>query len=248
METTAMPAPDAQATIGPFGRIIGVFFSPKNTFEDIVRKPSWVAPVLLWTALSLIGSFVINQRTNWREYISQQIERNSSTANLPAEQKQQRIEMGAKLSPTITLVIGLVFPVCIVLLEALILWGAYNLLGGANTRFGISLGITSHANLVGVVGALLLILVLYLKPPGTVDLDNPIATNVAVFLPDGSAKWLESFCKSLDILSFWTMALLAIGFGATNPRKLKGGKAFSIVFSVWGAYVVIKVLGAFITG
>jgi len=34
------------------GRIIGVFFSPKNTFEDIVRKPSWMLPIVLLTVLS----------------------------------------------------------------------------------------------------------------------------------------------------------------------------------------------------
>src|ERR1700736_4364623 len=30
--TSSMPAPEAQAALGPIGRIIGVFFSPKATF------------------------------------------------------------------------------------------------------------------------------------------------------------------------------------------------------------------------
>src|SRR5712691_3248497 len=42
MATTPAPAPEPQASISPFGRIIGVLFSPKSTFEDIARKPSWV--------------------------------------------------------------------------------------------------------------------------------------------------------------------------------------------------------------
>jgi hypothetical protein len=48
MATASMPAPDAQSqpAISPIGRIVGVFFSPKATFEDIVRKPSWVLPVV----------------------------------------------------------------------------------------------------------------------------------------------------------------------------------------------------------
>jgi hypothetical protein len=39
-----MPEAQAQpqASISPIGRIAGVFFSPKATFEDIVRKPSWL--------------------------------------------------------------------------------------------------------------------------------------------------------------------------------------------------------------
>ena len=71
MATTPAPASEAQArSISSFGRIIGVFFSPKNTFEDIVRKPSWVLPIVLLTVLSLAVSFCINQRINWREFMS----------------------------------------------------------------------------------------------------------------------------------------------------------------------------------
>ena len=74
MATTPTPMPEAQAepqaAISPFGRVIGVFFSPKATFEDIVRKPSWLLPVLLTTILSIGVSFSINQRMNWRDYIS----------------------------------------------------------------------------------------------------------------------------------------------------------------------------------
>jgi hypothetical protein len=246
--TTTMPAPEARATIGPVGRIVGVFFSPKATFEDIVRKPSWLIPVVLMTVLSTLAGVVFVQRANWREYISQQIEKNPSTANMSAEQKEQRIEGGVKIAPPFTLAAFVLAPILSTLLVALVMWGAYNLLGGAETTFGTSFGITAHANLTGLVGALLLLLILFLKPVGTVDIDNPLAANVAAFLPEDSAKWLVSLGKSIDLFSFWTMALLAIGFGATNPRKLRGSKAFTIVLSVWAVYVVLKVGAAFITG
>jgi hypothetical protein len=124
--------------------------------------------------------------------------------------------------------------------------GAYNLLGGANTNFGTSFAIMSHAALTGLVSSLLFILVLYLKPPGTVDMENPVATNLAAVLPDDSAKWLVALLKSFDIFTFWTLVLLAIGFATTNPKKLKGSKAFTIAFSVWALYVVCRVGAAWI--
>ena len=246
--TTSLPAPEAQSqpAIGAIGRIIGVFFSPKATFEDIVRKPSWVVPVVLLTLLSIGVSFAINQRINWREFMTQQIEKSSQSANMSAEQKEQRIEGGAKFSPIVTWVIGVCGPILFTLVVALVMWGAYNLLGGANTNFGTSFAITAHAALTGLVNSLLFILVLYLKPPGTVDLENPVATNLAVFLPDDSAKWLMKLLNSIDIISFWTLILLAIGFAATNPKKLRGSKAFTIAFSVWAIYVACRVGGAWI--
>ena len=244
--TTSMPAPEAQAALGPIGRIIGVFFSPKATFEDIVRKPSWVVPVVLLTVLSLCVSFAINQRINWREFMSQQIEKSSGAANMSAEQKEQRIEGGAKFSPPFTYAIGLLGPVLATMVVALVMWGGYNLLGGANTNFGTSLGVTSHAFLTGLVSSPLFILILYLRPYGTVDLDNPVAANLAAILPEDSAKWLVALGKSIDLFSFWTLVLLAIGFTATNPRKLKGSKSFSIAFGIWAAFVICRVGWAFI--
>ena len=247
MATTSLPAPGAQAAISPFGRIIGTLFSPKSTFEDIVRKPGWVLPVVLLTLLSLGVSFAINQRINWREFMSQQIEKSPSAANMSAEQKEQRIEGGAKFSPAFTYAIGLLGPVIATLLVGLVMWGSYNLLGGANTNFGTSLSITAHAFLTGLVSSPLLILILYLKPIGSVDLENPVAANLAAVLPDDAAKWLFALCKSIDIFSIWTLILLAIGFAATNPKKLAGSKAFSIAFTVWAVFVVCRVGWAFIS-
>jgi hypothetical protein len=246
MATIPIPAPEAQASISPFGRITGVFFSPKSTFEDIVRKPSWVLPIVLLTVLSLAVSFSINQRVNWREFMSQQIEKSPRAAQMSAEQKQQQIEGGSKFSPVFTYGIGLLGPILGALVVGLVMWGAYSLLGGISTNFGTAFGITSHAFLTGLVSSPLFILILYLKPYGTVDLENPIAANLAAFLPDESAKWLVALCKSFDIFTFWTLILLSIGFAAVNPKKLQGSKAYTIAFGVWAAFVACRVGWAFI--
>ena len=70
--------------------------------------------------------------------------------------------------------------------------------------------------------------------------------NLAALLPDEAAKWLVALCKSFDLFTFWTLILLAMGFAAVNPKKLKGAKAFTIAFSVWAVYVVCRVGWAFI--
>jgi hypothetical protein len=221
-------------------------FSPKRTFEDIVRKPSWLLPVALSTALGLLVSVAINQRINWRDFMNQQIEKSPQAAQMSPEQKQQRIEAGAKFVPISTYVFGTLGPVLVALLVALVMWGAYSLFSGISTNFSTAFGITAHAFLTGLVSSPLFILILYLKPYGTADLDNPLAANLAAFLPEDSAKWLFALCKSVDIFVFWTLILLAIGFATVNPKKLKGTKSFTIAFTVWAAYVVCRVGWAFI--
>jgi hypothetical protein len=246
MATTPAPISEVQASVSPFGRVIGVFFSPKSTFEDIVRKPSWVLPFVLLTLLSIGVGVAINQRTNWREYINQQMEKDPSAANLSADDKERRIEMGAKISPAITYVAGALGPGILILLVTLIMWGSYNLFAGANTNFETSFAVTSHAFLTGLISSPLFALILFIKEPGTVDLQNPVAANLGAFLPEDSAKWLQALGRNLDIFLIWTLVLLAIGFSAVNPKKLKGGTSYAVAFGVWGAYVLFRVGLAFV--
>jgi len=246
MATTPVPAPEAQASLSPIARVVGVLFSPKKTFEDIVRKPSWLLPFVIFVVLVFAVCVCLNMRINWREYVSQQIEKSSQASQLSAEQKEQRIESGAKLAPTFTYVFGVGFQIIIVFLITLIMWGAYSLLGGASTNFSTAFGITTHAFMTSLVSTPLFILILFLKPYGTVDLDNPLATNLAVLLPEDAAKWLVALCKSIDIFVIWVLILLAIGFSTVNPKKLKGAKPFTIAFSVWAVFIVLRVGWAFI--
>jgi hypothetical protein len=59
---TPMPEVRIQAKISPFGRIFGVLFSPKPTFEDIARKPTWLLPVIIMALLGAVVAVGINQK------------------------------------------------------------------------------------------------------------------------------------------------------------------------------------------
>jgi Yip1 domain len=246
MATIPAPVAEPQAALSPFGRIIGVFFSPKVTFEDIVRKPSWILPTALMLLFSLAAIIALNSHFSWRDYISQQIEKSPRAAQLSAEQKEKQVEMSAKFSPVFAYVFGLVLPICGLLVIALVLWGAFNVMAGAGAGFKTSLAIVSHAVIpASIVGTILFITVLFLKPVGMFDLDNPIATNVAALLTDDAPKWLVALGKNIDVLELWKLVLLSIGFAAVNPKKLKGAKSFNIVLGVFLVYLVIRVGIAF---
>jgi Yip1 domain len=238
---TPAPEPEPQASLSPISRLFGVFFSPGATFTDIVRKPSWIVPVAVSTVLSLIAIIALNQRVDWRDFVSQQIDKSPRAASLSPDQKQQQIEMGAKIAPISVYVVGTAYPIVAVLCVALVMWGAYTLLAGIRSNYGSALGIASHAFLPMILNSLLFIVIVYIKPVGTVDLENPVATNIAALLPEDSAKWLATLCKSIDVFNIWIVVLIAIGFAALNPRKLKGGKSFTIAFSVWAVWILLRV-------
>jgi hypothetical protein len=246
MATIPEPVARPQASITPFGRVIGTLLSPKATFADIALKPSWILPVILTTVLSILAVTALNQRMNWREYISQKIEQNPRASQLSADEKEKQLDISTKVTVYVVYAVGVLAPIVVALLVGIIMMGAYNLLGGAGASFAQSLAITAHAGLVALVSTPIFLLVLFLRPPGTTDPENPVVTNVAAFLPEDSAKWLVALCKSLDIFTIWTLILVAIGFAAVNPRKLKGGSSLAIAFGVFGAYVLIRTMWAFI--
>lgn len=240
------PAPEAQASISAVGRIFGVLFSPKATFEDIVRKPSWLVPVIILGLMGVSVAAGINQKINWREFMSQQLEKNPATAQMSEEDKEKRIEAGAKIAPITTYAFGVPAPILLVLIVALFMWGAYNILAGVNPGYKTALGIVSHAYVPVIIGNILFLVVLFLKPEGTLDLENPMATNVAALLPEGTPKWLDALGKNIDVFLIWVVILIAIGFAAANPKKLKGGKSFGIAFGVFALYVVLRVGFSFV--
>jgi hypothetical protein len=245
-EPTPAPVAEPRAAISAVGRVIGVLFSPKATFEDIARKPSCLLPILILAVLGAVVAVGINQKMNWREYMSQQIEKSSRASQLSADQKEKQIEAGAKIAPYTAYVFGIPAPVVVVLIVSGIMLGGYNLFAGANVNYKTALGVVSHAFVPVIIGNILFLVVLLLKPPGTLDLDNPVATNLAAFLPEDSAKWLVALAKNVDIFVIWITLLIAIGFAAVNPKKLKGGKSFTIAFGLLAVWVICRMGFAFI--
>ena len=249
MATTPAPAtsasPEPLASISPIGRIVGILVSPKATFEDIVRKPSWLLPTAILCLMALAVGACINQKVDWREFARQQIENNSRTSQQSEEQKELQIETAAKIAP-ISAYAGAPLAVVLVLAVALVMLGTYNVMAGVNPGYATSLGIVSHAYVPVIIANFLLLLVLFLKPAGTVDLTNPVATNLAAFFPEDTPKWLEALGKNVDIFVVWVLVLIAVGYAAANPKKLKGGKSYGIAFGVFAVYVFLRVGIAFV--
>lgn len=234
------PAPAPQTPVNHFGRIIGVFFSPKATFESIAQQPSWILPVVLAMVVGAVVAFALNQKVDWRDVASKRIEASPRAAQLTPEQKEQQLTMSAKISPAVAWGIGLCWPILQAVVVGAAMLFAFNLIGGAGTKFSNAMGIVAHAYVPWLLYSLLFVVVLYLKEPGTLDLENPVATNVGAFLPEKAPAALMSLGKSIDVFSIWTLFLISLGFTAVNSRKLKGS-ALGITLSVWAVYVVVKV-------
>jgi Yip1-like protein len=244
MVTTAIsPAPGEQepeAKISAIGRVFGVLFSPKATFEDIVRKPSWIAPLLLIMIFGTGAGVLIGQKVDWNSFIRKQSEQRSSFTNLPQDQQNQQVAIGAKIAPIFADCAGLFIPIGL-LISTLILWLGFNLFAGASLKFSTPWAIICHAAVPTILSSILGMIVAFLKAPGTLDPEHFLASNLAAYLPGDAPHWQLVGGTILDIFAIWTLVLTAIGFSVANPKKISKGTAYGIVFGIWIAYFVIRV-------
>jgi len=245
MASAETPSPATTGSDSSFGRIIGVLFSPKPTLESIVQKPTWVLPLILIVIVSVVMIFVFGQRVSWRAYMIRQDQQNSRAQkqmeSMTAEQRENMINSQTKIAPIVTYIAVVVLPFIAAVVVAAVLMLAFNLIHGTRMKFVPSLAIVSYSWVPGIIGALLGIFILFIKDPSTVDLEHLVASNGGAFLSDDSPKWLLTLLTMFDLFAFWNMILMAIGFGAADPKKISFGKALGTIAGVWLIYVVIKV-------
>ena len=240
MAAAAPVSPEAQE-IGSFARLFGVLVNPRPTFESIVRRPSFVLPIALGMVLFIAIVAIFTQRGGWQSFFEKQDARSSRFQQMPQEDQQKTLDAQLKFAPTFGYVEGVVLPILGSVIVATVFLGVFNLTGSSKFGFSVALGIVAYAWTPWIIHGLLSVLILFLKDPTTVDLENLVASNPGAFLSDDAPKWLATLLSSVDIFAIWTMILLAIGFSATNPKKLSFGKALSMVVVVWIFFVLVKV-------
>ncbi len=245
MASTAIPPAEAAESGNSIGRIFGAVFNPKPTFESIARRPTWLVPLLLLTLVSMGTVVTLGHTMGWRALIEQQIQKNPAAQRqierLTPEQRQQMLEQQVKFVPITVYVGGALGSAITLVILAAVFLGIFNLVSGVPMGFKTSLSIVAYAFTPRLIYGLLAIPILFLKDPSTVDPQNMVASNPAVFLSDGAAAWLVALLGSLDLFSIWVILLLSVGYSAVNPKKLSFGKAFGAIFGVWLIYVLVRV-------
>ncbi len=243
-----MPQADAPKPLSEISRLIGVFASPKAAFADIVARPRFYVPIILVCIASLCFIFLFSQHVGFDRLIQQSLDQNPRTQSMTGEQREQAVRMGMTIGRSIAFVTAVTAPPVSVLVIAAVLMFIANSMLGSQLRYGQMAAITAYAMLTSLVSVVLSIIVMFVRNPEDFDIKNPLAFNVGAFLnADSTPKWLVSFATSIDLFSFWTMALIATGIVVAS-RKLAFSKALIAVIIPWAIYVVLKSAAAGIFG
>jgi len=221
-------------------RLINTFFAPSKTFTDLRSNASWWAPFLIIAIISVLFGYVVDQKVGFRKVVDNVIQLQPKTAaqleNMPADQREKNLTLQA----TITKFITYGFPVIALLVYvifAAVIFATLKFGASADVKFSRMFALVVYTRLPQILMPLLAIssLLAGVSSDGF-NIQNPVATNPGYFIgPEGSPV-LRALLTPLDVLSFWSLILTAIGI--TCISKVKRGTAFAVVFG-WFAVVVL---------
>ncbi len=232
------PAPEATPTKNPFARMVGVLFSPKETFEDVNRKPDWLIPLIVITLVALATTYVFVTHVDMLELIRNQIEKSGRTPP-PDDQLQGAAKFG-----TISSFVGVLLGVPIVsLIEVGVLFVLFNFIMGGETTFRKMFSATMYSAMPGVLKGLIAIPILFFKQPSAFGNPADVVQSNLSLLVDPDNKALFALGKSLDIFTLWSVILMAIGFVCVS-KNLTLKKTLTTLIILWAIVVAVVVVYA----
>jgi hypothetical protein len=251
-------AAEEPARLGPLARLSGTLLSPGETFADVNRKPTWIAPMIIAIATVLASTFFFQWRVNpdWDSIMRNQIKKRMERSNqsLTEEQMQQQVSFAksiAKFSPIIAAVFT---PIFYVILAGIFALGLMFI--QAKTTFKKILSVVAWSSAAtAIVATIVTVASLMVRDEESLRSIDPtqsagiVPSNLAAFLPSDTSAVIKSVAGSLDIFSIWLLILLTIGFAAiAGSRKITTGNTATVVFGFWAVYVLLKVGWAAVFG
>jgi hypothetical protein len=236
---------DEKQGLSQVARVVNTFIAPTATFKDILRNTSWWLPFLLMLVSSIGTGVVVERQVGFEQVYENQVRMSPKTqerlANLAPEQKAQNARISVAITKYVTFGSFVLISVFLAL-YSLVLWASFNFGLGAKTTFGQVFAVTMYASLPYLVISLLTVISLCFGGNAEgYDYKNPVATNLAYFLPD-IAPWMKGLLQSFDVVKLWSVVLEVVGMAIIAKKTIAQSAMIVGIFWLFG--VAVSVLGA----
>jgi Yip1 domain len=228
-----LPPPSGIGPAAPTGlaaRIVGVIFSPGETYRSIVAHPRVLGVLAVTTIVMAVAVFVfLSTEVGQNAALDYQMRAMESLGiNVPDEiydrMEQQVAGMGRYISP-VTLLVTIPI-ICAVVAGIMLL--IFNVALGGDATFKQAYAVVAHSQV------LLAVQQLFILPLNYTRETMASATTLAVFLPMlDDTSFLARFLGWIDLFRIWWFVSLAIGAAVLYKRK-----SGPIAWTLLGLYVL----------
>lgn len=233
---TTQPAPAGKNS---FERLAGALIAPAETFADVARRPDILVPLLLFIAIGYVTMFVAFPHLDFDAAFAQQAEIVKKQNPNMSDADIERMGGFTKAIMKVTQFIGPLIAAAWWAILALILFGAFRLMGGSlgyKQAFSATLYAWVPLTLFSIISTIVIVM------RGNVDpthMATIVKSNPAFLVDMQEQPVLYSLLASFDVFTIWTIVLLVIGFAAAS--KFSRAKSAAIIVSLWIVMLVIKV-------
>ncbi len=215
-------------------RALGVLLDPTTTFDEIAAQPNYWGPLIVLMAGSVALTETLTSKIGIRNIILRSLHQSGQARHMTPEQLDQALRNATAVAHVLTPVGAVVGPPIFLALAAgvglLILRGIF----GAQASFKTIFSVTCYAALPTVIGDLMGMAVLLFGDLSRLNPQSPIPTSLGFFLDSASTpRPLYALASSLDLLTFWFLALVAVGLSRASRGQVKAKTIFAIYFGIW---------------
>lgn len=229
-----------------WGRLLSVLWAPVRTYQSIAHRPTWLPPLVAFLIVGAGVGWLANAKIDPVDLAAETREALEGSG-ATAEDIEETLAMQERVAGPLAVAGAVVLHPLFFALAAFLLWSALRVAGGEwdfRTAFSVSL----HGLIPGALLAPLFALPVLLSRPTipVAELRHGIlASNLALFAPEGASPRLLAALSSFDVFSLWTVVLLAVG--SAIAARVPGTVAAISVAGLWGLYILGKVgmAGAF---
>jgi hypothetical protein len=233
-----LPATPKPPSMSLLARLMNVFASPGEVFDDIKASPpatsSWLVPALLFTLVGVISSIVIFSQPAIVQQIHEQQAKKMDELVKSGKMSQADADKAVAIAdkftgPTMLTIFGSVGAVIASFVRlawwALILW----LLGKALKRpfaYGKAMEVFGLASMITVLGAVVSVLL-------AVILGRMIATpSLALMVSDfDMTRKSHQMLGAINVFYFWQIGVLSVGLAKVTGFPFM--RALPLVFICW---------------
>lgn len=216
-------------------KLLNLYFSPLETFNQINEKPDWIIPFVITLMVVLVFTVITIPRVSLPEGKKRIMEMD----NLTQEQKEMALESleGIRMY-LVTSISIIVFSFIIIFAKSGIFYLLFSLLGN-RTVFKKVLSVVSYSFLVGIPEIILKTSLMLIKG------SSKVYTSLVIFAPGiGFESPFFKVLNRIDIFTIWNLILISLGFSVIYNIGRK--RAYAVVFASWAFWLVIVFAAGYI--
>jgi len=218
-------------------RLIGVIFSPRETFAAVVARPKWLGAVVVASLIMGVAQFaLLSTKVGQDLAIDQQVSAMEAFGITVSDQAyaqlEQRMENARYTSPIFTV---LFLPLGMTI-SAGILHVMFGLIGGGNGTYKQVYAISAHTL---IISALQLVFTTIMS----LAAGRAAGANLAVFAPMlEDTTFAYKFLSYIDLFYVWSTFITAVGLGVLYKRRT--GPIAMVLFGIYfvGAALIAWVM------